>query len=287
MAQTYENDRLGRAMLRKMDQYRESGEFCDITLLVGDVEIKAHKLVLSAFSQFFEGLLKPNMKEGHQERIEIHDINAEAAQLLIDYAYSGKLDITADNVQNVLEAADFLSLDSVCDACFTFMQENIEPENCIGVLRCAMVYNASALKVTAVAMALEHFAAVVKGEEIYLAPVGFLREILTSEFLSIAGFSPGQQERLILETVLKFLAKNHLQESPDAIALLELVRLPLLDKSELAALKESEAVLKNESMRQLVESRSQVEAKRATDPRAEPWMRPRIYHGKQVSAFTF
>ena len=47
--------------------------------------------------------------------------------------YTGKVCITAENVQELLLAADQFNIEGVVSECCKFLEENLEPENCIGV----------------------------------------------------------------------------------------------------------------------------------------------------------
>ena len=44
----------------------------------------------------------------------------------------GKVNITEENCEDLLTAADMLSVTGVVDACCLFMRERFQPENCIG-----------------------------------------------------------------------------------------------------------------------------------------------------------
>ena len=46
---------------------------------------------------------------------------------------TGKVNITEENCEDLLTAADMLSVTGVVDACCLFMRERFQPENCIGM----------------------------------------------------------------------------------------------------------------------------------------------------------
>ena len=45
---------------------------------------------------------------------------------------TGKVDITEDNCEDLLTAADMLSVTGVVNACCSFLREKFQPENCVG-----------------------------------------------------------------------------------------------------------------------------------------------------------
>ena len=51
-----------------------------------------------------------NYRERNQESVKIEAVSASMMKVLIRYAYTSYLEITCDNVQNVLEAASLLQV---------------------------------------------------------------------------------------------------------------------------------------------------------------------------------
>ena len=50
-----------------------------------------------------------------------------------EYAYTEKVCVTAENVQELLLAADQFNFEGIVAECCEFLEEKLEPENCIGV----------------------------------------------------------------------------------------------------------------------------------------------------------
>lgn len=42
-------------MLQKMNKLREENKFCDVTVLIDDIEVQGHKIVFAAGSPFLRG----------------------------------------------------------------------------------------------------------------------------------------------------------------------------------------------------------------------------------------
>lgn len=53
------------------------------------------------------------MTERNKSVISIHDMDSTALNLLVDYAYTGEINISEDNVQSLLPAASLLQISSV------------------------------------------------------------------------------------------------------------------------------------------------------------------------------
>lgn len=72
---------------------------------------------------------------GEEKRdITLSGISSEMMQLLINYSYLRKLEITEKNVYELLLTADYLSILGVLELCCTFLTTRLSPTNCIGVM---------------------------------------------------------------------------------------------------------------------------------------------------------
>jgi hypothetical protein len=54
-----------------------------------------------------------------------------------DYAHYGTVDIDEDNVCELLQTSDYLCVPGIVQLCCDFLKNNLDPENCIGVMRYA------------------------------------------------------------------------------------------------------------------------------------------------------
>lgn len=77
-------------MMRKMETYAEKRQLCDVTLLVGDKRIPAHRIILSAASDYFAAMFTSDVREANQNEIRLKDVDPEALVALVHYMYSGK-----------------------------------------------------------------------------------------------------------------------------------------------------------------------------------------------------
>jgi len=93
-------ENLGRVFcdLRR-DEY-----FCDVTIACEDLHFQAHKVVLSASSDFFNNILK---KHSHPyPLLYFSGVKASDMELLLDFMYSGKVTVEVDHLQSFIAAAE-------------------------------------------------------------------------------------------------------------------------------------------------------------------------------------
>lgn len=74
-----------------------------------------------------------DMKEHNSNEITLHDMDATAVELLVEYGYTGQIIITPDNVQVLLPASGILQMNTVREACCGFLMKQLHPTNCLGI----------------------------------------------------------------------------------------------------------------------------------------------------------
>ena len=79
-------------------------------------------------------------------------------EVLVDYAYTRKAVISADNVQDAMIAADMFCMIGLLNAAVDFMRDHIDPENSIEVHRFADAIGIPELKFYALKYLLQNFA---------------------------------------------------------------------------------------------------------------------------------
>ena len=87
----------------------------------------------------------------------MREIGYEAAQFLIESAYSDDYQITSENAQTLLEAADCYQFQAVKESCESFLLNAIEPSNCFELKKIAEDRSLPRLSAAASSFALENF----------------------------------------------------------------------------------------------------------------------------------
>ena len=92
--------------------FREESYLHDVTLVSEDLKhIPAHKLVLSASSEYFKNMLKETKQS--QPLICLDGINSVDIQNVLDYVYDGEVNIQQDNLDRFLFIAQRLKLEGL------------------------------------------------------------------------------------------------------------------------------------------------------------------------------
>ncbi len=72
----------------------------DVTLLVNNKRIQAHKVILASRSEYFDRLVFGSMKERDQDEIDMKEIeDVDLFEDILEYAYTGSIAFSGINVQ--------------------------------------------------------------------------------------------------------------------------------------------------------------------------------------------
>ena len=209
-------------VLGGLNNLRQEGLFCDVTLCVDGVEFPCHKIVLSSFSSYFKAMFSGDMAESKQNKVSINGVEPEMIGLLVDYAYTSETLVTKSNVQSLLSAANLLEVLPVRDACCRFMERNMDETNCLGIHCFAEAHACVALQERAKSFSLRHFPEVSRQDEFLTLTQAKLIELLSDDELSAEG------EETVFQAAVRWLDNDRHAHAPEFHHVLEQVRLPLL-----------------------------------------------------------
>ena len=69
--------------------YYNKRQLCDVVLVVGSKRIAAHRVLLSAASDYFSAMFTSDVSEAGQEEIKLYDVDPDAMEMLVQYMYNG------------------------------------------------------------------------------------------------------------------------------------------------------------------------------------------------------
>ncbi|CAK6968238.1 kelch repeat and BTB domain-containing protein 12-like [Scomber scombrus] len=215
----------GSHLLRQLQRMRAAEELTDVVLLAEGIPFACHKVVLSAFSPYFQAMFTCGLKETQGGEVTLRDTPAQSLRLLLDYMYHAELPLSNDNIQGVAAAAFLLHVDGAFRLCQNHMEACMDPSNCIGLYHWARDLGATGLADCAFRYLCQHFAQVCEEEEVLELDAQSLADLLGSDDLNIS------QEEVVLDLVLRWVEKRRgdSQSEAQAVKLLKRVRLELVD----------------------------------------------------------
>ncbi|XP_057309527.1 kelch-like protein 20 [Hydractinia symbiolongicarpus] len=232
-----------------MNELRKEKKLCDVILKVNKREFNAHRIILAGVSPYLRAMFTNGMLETLQNVIEIHGIDEKTMEMLIDFSYSGKIEINIENVQQMLAGSTLLNIDSLSLACTKFLRNQLDSANCIGIKEFAKIYFCRDLEEHATEYLHQNFLDVINHEEFLKLSSTELLELLTSDKIQVRS---EEDVFSALENWLYHDFQNRTQYVPD---ILKCIRVPLLSLEFLQCKVFSANFIKSNTQCQLILAR--------------------------------
>lgn len=111
-------------VLSSLNQQRAAGKLCDAVLSVGDEGLVrlAHRNILACFSEMFQ-----DMPNSQNTVVTLKGCPDEGLELLLNFIYTGELQLDSDNFDKIQLAANSLCVPEVLALCQQFSRPSEEP----------------------------------------------------------------------------------------------------------------------------------------------------------------
>jgi len=223
---SYHNPNHPPRVLERLRELRNNTELCDVTLVAGGNEVRAHRALLAASSPYFNAMFT-GFEEKNQERVKLVDVDPHALSILVNYVYTSIVDVTEANVQTLLPAANLLQLIDVRDACCEFLAAQLHPTNALGIKSfadrhgCQDLYNLSHQYIE------NHFTDVLSSDEFIELEANEVAALISSDTISVCS------EEKIYEAALAWVQHDPNERGKNLPEVMEHVRFPLLSREYL------------------------------------------------------
>ncbi|NXS61370.1 KLH10 protein, partial [Brachypteracias leptosomus] len=202
------------------NELRLEGEHCDATISVDGVEFSVHKIVLCRVSDYFRALFSSRWEDTEKGVYKIQHTSPEMMRLIIEYAYTGMVPVTAHNVEDLLITADYFNVVGIVGLCCEFLKSQLSLENCISFWSFTDTYYCPELREAAHMFILNHFMDMTEVPTQFLElPVNDLKDIIEKDELNVA------QEEKLFKAVVQWVAYDPQNRRQHMASLLSKVRL--------------------------------------------------------------
>lgn len=182
-------------------------KFVDCTLKVGDRCFPCHRLIMAACSPYFREIFftEDGKEVENTKEVVLDDVNPTILDMIVKYLYSAEIDLTDDNVQDIIAVANRFQIPSVFTVCVNYLQKKISMSNCMAIFRMGLVLSCPRLAIAARNFIADRFEFLHKDEE-------FLRLAPHELFAVIGGDSLNvEREEMVFEAVMSWV--RHDRES--------------------------------------------------------------------------
>ena len=208
--------------MKRMHKQRQSDKYTDVTLQSSNVDIRCHRNVLAAASDSLNAMFQCDDKDPVQM-----DMKPEILTAIVDYIYTGVVELKVDNVESLLKACDVLQLDTLKTACESFMLKQLEPANCVGFYQFAASFHLDELKQKARRIMLSEFKIVASTDDFNRLSCTELIEFIKDDEVNV------ESEDVVFDGVLGWIRHDHANRNSSMEKILETVRLPFCSSDRL------------------------------------------------------
>ncbi|CAL1544804.1 unnamed protein product [Lymnaea stagnalis] len=237
----------GQSMLMKLNEFRLGALFTDAILCVGQEEFPCHKNVLAVSSPYFQAMFTSDLKESRESRINFNEVSPWTLKRVIDYAYSGKIEVSTTNAQEMLAAASLFQYPAIVSACEEFLEQQLHSSNCLGFEMFAQLHCCTELQKKARQFALENFTSVVENDEFLELPFDRLQSYISSDYIDV------RTEETVFKAIKNWVQFDLDEREKQLPELLENVRLFVFDIPQLKIIEQDPLICGSEKCLSLVQ----------------------------------
>ncbi|XP_054709320.1 kelch-like protein 23 [Uloborus diversus] len=162
---------------------------------------KVHRNTLAEKSEYFKKLFEWN---DQQEIIHVPGICGEVMSCIFNYIYNGKIQITVENILQILMAADYFLLEELVQKCRRFIAFSLTVKNCVAAYNAALLVDRLKIEKICHRFIQVHFEEIAQKEiESFVnLPMETLTTILSEECLNVSN------EDILWKVVIEWVKKD-------------------------------------------------------------------------------
>ena len=206
-----------------LNELRKTGQLTDAVIKAESRSFPVHRNIMSACSPYFRALFTNEMFNTDRREVMIPGVSADIMEIIIDYAYTRQVEVTNENVELLLPAADQFHVNGIVKACCVYLVDQLCAENCIGIYKFASTFFCHNLEKTSYRYIMQNFSEVymLSNEYIQLNP-DELHSVLSSDELNV------KNEEIVFDAVLRWIDYDPERRKIHIAKLLRAIRLGLL-----------------------------------------------------------
>uniref|UniRef100_A0A672V5G3 Kelch like family member 30 n=1 Tax=Strigops habroptila TaxID=2489341 RepID=A0A672V5G3_STRHB len=228
-----------QGMLEGLQRLRANPKLADVTLVAGGREFPCHRGVLALCSHYFYAMFSGDFAESIAARVELKEVDPGALEMLLDFAYTGKVTINQDNVEGLMRTSSQLHFPTIQKVCSRYLWQQMDATNCLGICEFGESHGCPEVSSKAWSFLQENFEAVSLQEEFLQLSKERLAVYLSKDQLQV------QEEQSLAEAVLRWVRHDPGSRAQFLPELLELAHLVLLPDQYLQNLLTTEPLIRD------------------------------------------
>ena len=173
-------------LMKRLNIQRKQDYLCDITLVSKDnIELKAHRNVLSAATPFFYKLLQSDMKENREGIVRLEEISGSVMEDVLEFIYTGTVEVTQENAEELIAAGNYLIIPSLKTISGRVLERKMSYANCISTFYLAEKYECDELITNSRLFIHKNIVAVSKLNEFLLLQAKEIERWISSDEITV------------------------------------------------------------------------------------------------------
>lgn len=120
-------------LMSQLDVLRQTGMLSDVTVVVSEVRFTCHRVVLAAACPYFQALFRHDFQAQSKVELCLESVSPVGFQMILDFMYTSKLQVSLDSMIDLIETADFLQYRNIVRACCDVLLQNITDDNVVAL----------------------------------------------------------------------------------------------------------------------------------------------------------
>ena len=216
-------------VLAGLAKLREDNILCDVELQVDGRSVSAHRVVLAASSSYFRSMFAGRFEEATSQVVNFKQITFTGLSKVVDFVYTSRVDLTNENIEDVLPSAHLLQMNSIVDKCKEWMIQKVTSTNCLAFLKLAEKFNLETTEAAITKFVLENFVSISKTEAFSNISKQGLVKYLSSDTLRTKF-----NESVAYKAVKNWILKNNVEDKMEVCEILKNIRFALITPENLS-----------------------------------------------------
>ena len=216
-------------MMQRLNIQRRNEDSCDLILEVGSgddrARLKAHRNVLCAASPFFYNALNTEMKEKKEGVIRLEEASKGLMEDILEYLYTGHVEISERNAVDLLAMADYLIIPSLKVKSCEVISQSMSHTNCLLFYYAAMSYQCTELQERTRNFILANFMSVTGTDDFLELSRKQVEEWISRDEIKV------KSEEEVFQVIVKWMEEREIGEHEEFFQLLRHVRLMHVPRS--------------------------------------------------------
>ena len=208
---------------RSLYELQQVGQLCDVELVTNNgCQIPTHRVVLAACSPYFRAMFAGSLSESAQPSISVVDFDSDIVEAVVKYSYNADFTLPADRVRVLIVAADYYQIAPLYDKCLHYLEQNLNPSNCLALKTLARLHGFSHLFKACTKFACDNFEVAIACEEFVNIPCEDLEDLISRDEVEVAC------EEKVYSAIIRWVYHDLNSRKDRVPQIMAFVRLPLV-----------------------------------------------------------